>query len=220
MRLERLIGSASRKRHARHHASDACPPRNMTYCPRQICCRPSIHSFCYSRPKILKTLKGVALRACLSGSFVPWSHLFFQRSRASAWLAGRRRNVDRGASGAPRGGPEGDGVDLRGRGDRAVAGAGRPAAERACHAGVAGGPCDRLALARGRKLACLAGHVPGLEDGVWLVPQMAGEGIVRPLVVRPGPPAVSGRGPPGGAQPGRHRHAVGQVHPCARSARL
>ena len=39
------------------------------------------------------------------------------------------RDVDRGASGSPRGGPEGDGIDLCGRGDGAVAGASGPTAQ-------------------------------------------------------------------------------------------
>src|SRR3954468_3622788 len=49
------------------------------------------------------------------------------------------RDVDRGAPGAARAGPEGAGGGVRGGGDRGVAGAGRPAAERGREAGPAAG---------------------------------------------------------------------------------
>src|SRR3954465_14664961 len=69
------------------------------------------------------------------------------------------RDVDRGAPGAARAGPEGAGGGVRGGGDRGLAGAGRPAAERAGDAGPARGRRDRLALAGGRALARPAGRL-------------------------------------------------------------
>src|SRR3954463_11120410 len=76
------------------------------------------------------------------------------------------RDVDRGAPGAARAGPEGAGGGVRGGGDRGVAGAGRPAAERAGDAGPARGRRDRLALAGGRALARPAGRL-GARPGGW-----------------------------------------------------
>ena len=69
-------------------------------------------------------------------------------------------------SGSPRGGLEGDGIELRGRGDGAVAGTSGPAAQRARDACPVGGQRDRLALAGGWRLAGAAVWVPGLADGV------------------------------------------------------
>src|SRR4051812_5691429 len=65
----------------------------------------------------------------------------------------RGQDVDGGAPGAARAGLEGAGGGVRGGGDRGMAGAGRPAAERAGDAGPARGRRDRLALAGGRALA-------------------------------------------------------------------
>src|SRR3954451_13752954 len=76
------------------------------------------------------------------------------------------RDVDRGAPGAARAGPEGAGGGVRGGGDRGVTGAGRPAAERAGDAGPAGGRRDRVAPAGGRPLARPAGRLGAVADGV------------------------------------------------------
>src|SRR3954447_10209219 len=76
------------------------------------------------------------------------------------------RDVDGGAPGAARAGPEGAGRGACGRGDRGMAGAGRPAAERAGDAGPAGGGRDRLAPAGGRRLARLAARLAALADRV------------------------------------------------------
>src|SRR4051794_39611644 len=59
------------------------------------------------------------------------------------------RDVDGGAPGAARAGPEGAGGGVRGGGGRGVVGAGRPAAERAGDAGPARGRRGRLAFAGG-----------------------------------------------------------------------
>src|SRR3954454_7645389 len=77
------------------------------------------------------------------------------------------RDVDRGAPGAARAGPEGAGGGVRGGGDRGVAGAGRPAAERARDAGPARGRRDRLALAGGGGLARPAGRPGARGGGPW-----------------------------------------------------
>src|SRR3954449_11057778 len=72
------------------------------------------------------------------------------------------RDVDRGAPGAARAGPEGAGGGVRGGGDRGVAGAGRPAAERAGGAGPARGRGDRLGpWGRGGGGATPVGRVVG-----------------------------------------------------------
>src|SRR4051795_10937791 len=69
------------------------------------------------------------------------------------------RDVDGGAPGAARAGPEGAGGGVRGGGDRGVAGAGRPAAGRAGDAGPAGGGRGRLGPA--------GGGGPGRPAGRW-----------------------------------------------------
>src|SRR4051812_14084037 len=76
------------------------------------------------------------------------------------------RDVDRGAPGAARAGPEGAGGGVRGGGARALAGAGRPAAERAGDAGPARGRRDRLAPAGGRALARPAARLAAVADRV------------------------------------------------------
>ncbi len=113
-----------------------------------------------------------------------------------------------------------------------MAGAGRPAAQRARDTCPAGSQRDHLALAGRWKLAGAAVRFLGLADSIWLVPQMAGAWAVRPSAVRRAlrshstrnrawnlgllrPPAASGWRTQGGTAPGHHRHAVGQVHPCA-----
>ena len=75
-----------------------------------------------------------------------------------------------------------------------MAGAGRPAAQRACDADLAGGQRDRLAPSGGWKLARFAMRVSGVADGVWLVPPLAGAGAVRASAMRPCPPAAEGAG--------------------------
>src|SRR3954454_13162385 len=77
------------------------------------------------------------------------------------------RDVDGGAPGAARAGPEGAGGGVRGGGGRGAAGAGRPAAERAGDAGPARGRRDRLALAGGRALARPAGRLAAVADAVY-----------------------------------------------------
>src|SRR5919206_2582498 len=98
------------------------------------------------------------------------------------------RDVDGGASGAARAGPEGAGGGVRGGGDRGVAGASRPAAERAGDAGPARGRRDRLAPAGGRALARPAGRLPAVADRVRLVPALAEGGLARRLAARGGAP--------------------------------
>src|SRR4051795_7359283 len=93
------------------------------------------------------------------------------------WGGSKGRDVDGGAPGAARAGPEGGGGGVRGGGDRGVAGAGRPAAERAGDAGPARGRRGRLALAGGRALARPAGRLAAVADGVRLVPALAGAGL-------------------------------------------
>src|SRR3954462_11981397 len=128
------------------------------------------------------------------------------------------RDVDRGAPGAAPAGPEGAGGGVRGGGDRGVAGAGRPAAERAGGAGPARGrggrvgPSGGAAPGRpgggppggGRPLARPAGRLAAVADRVRLVPALAGAGPVRrPAAGRGGPPAGRGRGGgEGGRRPG------------------
>src|SRR3954452_1143561 len=102
------------------------------------------------------------------------------------------RDVDGGAPGAARAAPEGAGVGPGGRGDRGMAGAARPAAERAGDPDPAGGRRDRLAFAGGRALARPAGGLAAVADRLRLVPLLA-----RPRPVR-GP--VAGRGAPSPAQ--------------------
>src|SRR3954452_15562369 len=89
------------------------------------------------------------------------------------------RDVDRGAPGAARAGPEGAGGGVRGGGDRGVAGAGRPAAGRAGDDGPARGRRGRVAPAGGRTLARSAGRLAAVADRVRLVPALAGAGPVR-----------------------------------------
>src|SRR3954447_19660543 len=108
------------------------------------------------------------------------------------------RDVDRGAPGAARAGPEGGGGGVRGGGDRGVAGAGRPAAERAGGAGRARGGRDRVAPAGGRPLARPAGRLAAVADRVRLGPALARAGPVRR-------PAARGGGAPGGPGGGRRR---------------
>src|SRR3954467_15242326 len=106
------------------------------------------------------------------------------------------RDVDRGAPGAARAGPEGAGGGVRGGGDRGVAGAGRPAAGGGGGArpaggggggaGPGGGGGDRLALAGGRALARPAGRLAAVADGVRLGPPPAPAGAVRPPASRGG----------------------------------
>src|SRR3954468_21393847 len=76
------------------------------------------------------------------------------------------RDVDGGAPGAARAGPEGAGGGVRGGGGRGVVGAGRPAAERAGDAGPAGGGRGRLAFADGRPLARPARLLAAVADRV------------------------------------------------------
>src|SRR3954447_21718591 len=92
------------------------------------------------------------LTACLSADrpAVPTCPWRLRRGRMIVRDGSGGRDVDRGAPGAARAGPEGAGGGVRGGGDRGVAGAGRPAAERAGDAGPARGRRDRLALAGGR----------------------------------------------------------------------
>src|SRR5436305_13202382 len=121
------------------------------------------------------------------------------------------RDVDGGAPGAARAGPEGAGGGVRGGGDRGVAGAGRPAAERAGDAGPARGRRDRVAPAGGRPLARPAGRLAAVADGVRLVPALARAGPVRR------PAAGRGASPAQGRQTTwaelmHHRHAGGEVH--------
>src|SRR4051794_39079889 len=87
-------------------------------------------------------------------------------------------DVDGGAPGAARAGPEGAGGGLRGGRDRGVAGAGRPAAERAGDAGPARGRRDRVAPAGGRALARPAARLAAVADPPRLVPAPAGAGAV------------------------------------------
>src|SRR4051795_7136776 len=89
------------------------------------------------------------------------------------------RDVDRGAPGAARAGPEGAGGGVRGGGDRGVAGAGGPAAEWARDAGPARGRGDRLAPAGGRPLARPAGRLAAVADRVRLVPALGWGGFGR-----------------------------------------
>src|SRR5947209_9655935 len=89
------------------------------------------------------------------------------------------RDVDGDAPGAARAGPEGGGGGLRGGGDRGVAGAGRPAAERAGDAGPARGRRDRLAPAGGRTVAEPAGGLAAVAHRLRLVPALAGAGPAR-----------------------------------------
>src|SRR3954451_7537364 len=89
---------------------------------------------------------------------------------------------------------EGAGGGGRGGGEGGVAGAGRPAAERAGDAGPAGGRRDRLAPAGGRAVAEPAGRLAAVADRVRLVPALAGAGPVRrPAAGRGAPPAAQGR---------------------------
>ena len=55
-----------------------------------------------------------------------------------------------------------------------MAGTSGPPAQRARDTDPADGARDHLALAGGGKLAGAAARVPGVADGVWLVPQVAG----------------------------------------------
>src|SRR3954454_17597430 len=89
------------------------------------------------------------------------------------------RDVDGGAPGAARAGPEGAGGGLHGGGGRGVVGAGRPAAERAGDPDPAGGRRGRLAFAGGRAPARLAGRLAAVADRVRLVPALARAGPVR-----------------------------------------
>ncbi len=65
MRLKRLIGPASRKHYACHHATGTCLSRNVAYQLRKICFYPSIQPFYQSKQQIQKTLKGVGLKTPL-----------------------------------------------------------------------------------------------------------------------------------------------------------
>src|SRR4051794_41619734 len=87
-----------------------------------------------------------------------------------------------------------------------MAGAGRPAAERAGDAGPAGGRRDRLAPAGGRTVAGPAGRLAAVADRVRLVPALAGAGPVRrPAAGRGAPPAAQGRAA-AWADAGHRRH--------------
>src|SRR3954463_3315233 len=109
------------------------------------------------------------------------------------------RDVDGGARGAARAGPEGAGGGVRGGGGRGVVGAGRPAAERAGDAGPARGRRGRVALGGGRPLARPAGRLAGVADRVRLVPALARAGPVRRPAARGGAsPAAPGTGGGGG----------------------
>src|SRR5437763_14221287 len=116
------------------------------------------------------------------------------------------RDVDGGAPGAARAGPEGVGGGVRGGGGRGVVGAGRPAAERAGDAGPARGRRGRLAFAGGRALARPAGRLAAVADGARLVPPLARAGPVRRPAARGGAPAEAHRQAwaGGGTRPRRH----------------
>src|SRR3954449_6733433 len=84
----------------------------------------------------------------------------------NGWGGSKGRDVDGGAPGAARAGPEGAGGGVRGGRDRGPAGARRPAAGRARDAGPARGRRGRVAPAGGRALAEPAGRLPAVADRV------------------------------------------------------
>src|SRR4051794_34687259 len=101
-----------------------------------------------------------------------------------------------------------------------MAGAGRPAAERAGDPDPARGRRDRVAPAGGRGLAEPAGGLAAVADRLRLVPALAGAGPVRRPAARGGAsPTAQGR-PAAGPDAGHHRHAGGEVHRGARPARV
>src|SRR4051794_30697089 len=100
-----------------------------------------------------------------------------------------------------------------------MAGAGRPAAERAGDPDPARGRGDRVAPAGGRGLAEPAGRLAAVADRPRLVPAPAGAGPVRRPAARGGaPPAAQGRAA-AGADAGHRRHPGGEGHRRPRPAR-
>src|SRR4051795_757112 len=149
-----------------------------------------------------------ALRADLPA--VPTGPWRLRRGRMIVGDGSGGRDVDGGAPGAARAGPEGAGGGVRGGGGRGVVGGGRPAAERAGDAGPARGRRGRLAFAGGRPLARPAGRLAAVADRVRLVPALARAGPVRRPAARGGAsPAAQGRAA-AGADAGHRRHAGGE----------
>ena len=121
------------------------------------------------------------------------------------------RGVDGGVPGAARAGPEGAGVEVRGRGDRAAAGTGRPAAERAGDPDPARRRRDRVAPAGGRPWRALpAGWPPRRTVHGWFRRWLENWACSTPCRGRWRAAAAQGR-PAARPDAGHHRRAGGEV---------